>query len=399
VDICLARQPIFDGSLKVYAYELLFRRNVAAVESQVTNGDDATTELILNTFSDIGLEQVSGQKLSFINLTRKLVLDLPPLPKESVVLEILEDIEVDPPLIEAVKRLVAQGYTIALDDFVFNESLRPLVELAHIIKIDILALSREQLHEHVALLKKYPVKLLAEKVETHEEFELCQSLGFDYFQGFFLSRPKIVSGRRASTNKIVVMQLLAKLQNPDISVKVIEGLLSEDVRLSYKLLKIVNSAAYGRLRQIESLQQAIVFLGLRKLKEWVSLIAVTSVDNKPHELMITTMVRAKMCETVLLQGKAKQLSDMGFTIGMFSTLDALLDDSMDHLLKEIPLSDDIKCALVGREGILGSTLDNVMAYERADWDQLAQKQVALSSYAEAYLGGIQWAQDMGKALN
>lgn len=391
----IARQPIFDREMNAYAYELLFRSSSTQEASNITDGDSATTELILNAFTEIGLIQVVDNKVAFINLTTNLILDFPPVPTEQVVLEILEDVKVDTDIVTAVKKLSEQGYTIALDDFEYDESWDPLIEIASIIKIDIQALTKEQLEKHVELLKDKNVKLLAEKVETHEEYEFCKALGFDYFQGYFLSKPNIVAGKKTSTNKLVIMKLICELQKRDISIPEIEKLLSEDPKLSYKLLQIINSAAYIKAKKIESLHQAVVFLGLHKLREWASLIALSQVDDKPNELMVTTMVRAKMCELIAASEGSHQI-EAYYTAGLFSTLDALMDDEIEELMNKLPISEDIKQALINKAGPMGKVLKNVIAYERAEWSDMSED---VQAYSTFYFTIIDWANEASKALN
>lgn len=249
-DVFIGRQPIFDRYLKVYAYELLFRRSDED-ESHFVDGNQATSQVILNTFLDIGLDEIVGQKRAFINLTRDfLVEDNPlPFPKDRVVLEILEDVKVDSAVVAAVKRFKEQGHTIALDDFVFKKEWLPLVKVADIIKIDVLAYEREKIRVLVEKLRNYPCKLLAEKIETHEDYEYFQLIGFDLFQGFFLSRPVIVKGQRIPANKINTLQLMAKLNDPDVSVEELDTIISRDVSLSFKMLRYINSAFFALPRR------------------------------------------------------------------------------------------------------------------------------------------------------
>jgi EAL and modified HD-GYP domain-containing signal transduction protein len=216
-EVFVGRQPIYTRKLDVCAYELLFRSNETN-RAQVVNGNQATSQVILNTFMEIGLDTIVGQKRAFINLTRDFLLQeySAVFPAKRVVLEVLEDVPVDAALIAAVRRLSAQGYTIALDDFVYHERLRPLVEVADIIKVDVLALDRKTLSEHSTLLRQYNVQLLAEKVETQDAFKFCKALGFDYFQGYFFCKPEIIKGHRVPANRLATLQLLARLRDPDV---------------------------------------------------------------------------------------------------------------------------------------------------------------------------------------
>ena len=215
-DIYIARQPIYDRQLDVFAYELLFRNN-RQNRAGIVDGDKATTDVIVNTFMEIGLNNIVEDRLAFINLTRSFFLDerMVTMPKDRVVLELLEDIDANEELIQGVRRLAAQGYKIALDDFIYHESLKPLVETASLVKIDVMALSEADIAAHVEELRAYPLKLLAEKVETQAMFDFCMKLGFDYFQGYFFAQPKIITGRALPNNRLAILRLLGKPAGPD----------------------------------------------------------------------------------------------------------------------------------------------------------------------------------------
>lgn len=397
LDIFVGRHAIYNRELDVIAYELLFRGSEAAERAEFKDADVATSQVILNTFTEIGLDKIVEDKMAFINLTRSFVLGdySLPLSKAGLGLEILENITIDQPVIEAVQRLSSQGYTIVLDDFVYHESLRPLVELADIIKIDVQTLPDSEVQRHVEILRKHTVKLLAEKVETHEVFEFCNRLGFDYFQGFFFCQPHIIKGQRIPPNRLVTLRLLAKLQDPVTSIRELETLISQDVSMSYKLLRSLNSAFYSLPRKIESIHQALVMLGNQWLKTWASLLLLSSIHDKPQELMQMAMVRAKMCE---LLATAKRLSpkEIFFTAGLFSVLDALMDQSMEDVLNALPLSQEINDALLRREGNLGAVLQCVMDYERGNWDAVLHIGLQQGEITQAYLEAITWANQVSK---
>jgi len=397
-DIFVGRQPIYTRELDVYAYELLFRSGESN-RADITNGDRATSQVILNAFMEIGLDTVVGQKLAFINLTRDFILQdySRVFPADRVVMEVLEDIPVDAELIAAVRRLSTQGYTIALDDFIYHDDLQPLVEIADIIKVDVLALDRMAVQEHAALLRQYNVKLLAEKVETQDDFKYCRDLGFDYFQGYFFCRPEIIKGQRVPANRLVTLQTLAKLQNPDVDFRELEEIISRDVSLSYKLLRVINSAFYALPRRVDSLRRALAMLGTRMITTWVSLIILSGIDDKPHELMVTAMVRAKMCE-MLAQALAQAGKEAFFTVGLFSALDALMDSPMQEVLQSLPLSDDVKAALLSYEGLLGTALRCVLSYERGEWHEVHCASLDRAAITDAYLQAIAWAAETSSQL-
>jgi len=397
-DVFVGRQPIFDRHLEVVAYELLFRSG-GANWADITDGEYATSQVVHDAFMEIGLESLVGSKRAFINLTRDFILQdyTAVFPADRVVLEVLENIVVDTELIEAVRALSRQGYMIALDDFVFNEHLRPLVEIADIIKVDVLALDRPALRQNVSRLRHYDVKLLAEKVETRDDLACCRELGFDYFQGYFLCEPDIVTGQRSPANRLAVLRLLAKLQEAETTMDQLEAIIRQDVSLSLKLLRLVN-ADPSLPHQIDSIHQALLLLGTEFITAWGSLIMLADIGDKPHELMVTALIRGKMCE---LLADAKQLPDRErfFTVGLFSVLDAMLDSPMADIVASLPLTEDVAQALLAYEGVLGHTLHSVLAYERGHWEAIRELGLDRWAVGEAYLQALTWASAVGDQLS
>jgi len=397
-DIFIGRQPIYDRKLGVYAYELLFR-TADMNAADITDGDQATSNVIINTFLELGLDNIVSNHLAFINLTRSFFVNEHSisLPKDRVVLELLEDIEADDEVVAGVKRLSDQGYTIALDDFIYHESLKPLVKLANIIKIDIMALNRDEVRDHVQALRTHSLSLLAEKVETQEEFDFCMELGFDYFQGYFLAQPKVIRGQRLPNNRLAILKLLGRLQDPDITPQQLEDLIAQDIAFSYRILRYVNSAAFALSRKIESIQQAVVILGLKTIKSWTTMLAMSQVDNKPSELVVTAMIRAKMAEELALAKHFEQ-PDSYFTVGLFSALDALMDNTMEEILTQLPLADHISDALLQRKGPHGEILSIVLAYERGQWDRIQPAGLSHAQIRDCYLTAVLWAANVRQQL-
>lgn len=391
--IFLARQPIFNQDIEVFGYELLYRGGNTA-DANVVDGNKATSKLIINSFVELGIENITNNKPAFVNLTRDFLTGKIPLPlsPENVILEVLEDVNADPESIAGLKKLVDRGFTIALDDFVISSENRDLIPFADIIKVDILPMSDDEIREQVAELKKYPVKLLAEKVETEAEYELCKELGFDYFQGYFFSKPKIISGTELATNHMAMLEVIAKLQSPDCDLKEIEEIISFDVGISYKLLKIINSSFYGLSSKVDSIQHALVVLGLKSLKSWITVISLSMVEDKPHELISLSLLRAKMCEKISSAFQCKE--DAAFTVGLFSLLDALMDQPLPELISNLPLSTEIIEALIEGKGQLGKLLKAVDAYEKADWDSIPEELLEGSLINDAYLFSLNWSQEI-----
>jgi EAL and modified HD-GYP domain-containing signal transduction protein len=392
-DVFVGRQPIFDRQLNVYAYELLYRsgqqRNPALAG---VSGEQASYRTIINTFIEIGLDRLVRDKYAAINLTESFFLEenkLPFTPKQ-VILEILEDIPVTAKLVDSVERLTSEGYIIALDDYIYQPDHAPLLKLAKIIKIDITLLSASQLIEHVRVLRRYAAKLVAEKVETAQEFITCRDLGFDYFQGYFLSRPQIISAESLPTNRLAVLNLLAVLHNPDADTDDLAEAINTDVTTSYKMLKLINSAAFGFSRKINSIQQGVMLLGRRNLASWASMLAMSTINDRPSEILRTAMIRAKMCELLADAAQIKP-SDSYFTVGLFSALDLLLQRQLTQLLAPLPLNSDIVAALLYRKGPIGEALSCVLAYELADWPNVQFAQLSTNQILVANIEAVTWA--------
>ena len=390
----VGRQPVFDRQGDIHAYELLFRQGPANF-ADVCDGTQASASVLHVTLMEIGLEAIVGTKISFINFNRDLLLsDIPDiLPANKVVLEILEDVEIDQQLIDCVRKLKDKGFTIALDDFQYHPKWLPLLELANIIKIDVLELSPEQVHEHLELLRPYPVKLLAEKVETQADYERLYRDGFDYFQGYFFARPAVVSGKQLASNELALLQLISKLQNPHSEILDIEQLVEQDVSLSYKLLRFINSAAFGLPEKINSLHRAIIFFGLSHLRNWASLIAMASNKKHSSELLRTAAVRAKFCES-LSQVDHSSMAGSYFMVGLFSVLDALLDQPMSNIVEHLPLEDDIKAALINQQGDVGAALRCALACERCHMQDIHFAGIDPAAIYAIHLESMLWAEKL-----
>jgi EAL and modified HD-GYP domain-containing signal transduction protein len=398
-DIYIGRQPIFNRKLDLVAYELLYRANGVQNAAGPIDHDHATTQVVINAFLEFGLEELVGKKLAFVNLPRSFIVRDKPLPfaKDQVVLEILEDIEVNEEFLNAVRKLRTEGYTIALDDFSYHPDLQALVKLSKIVKIDFTAMSREQIQAHVAALQEYKVELLAEKIETHEDFEFAKELGFDYFQGYFLCRPHIVSGRSLPSNRLAILRLLCELLDPNKKIGELADLVSQDVALSFKLLRSLNSPFYALPKRIDSIQHAIVYLGMQQIKRWVSLIVLASIDDKPSQLMVVALTRGKMCE--LIGEAAGESNKEGlFTIGLFSLLDALLDIKLENILVDLPLAPEIKAAILDYTGSMGHILHAVLAHEQGRWDEIDIPSLEAAQFTEAYLQAVAWTDEVYQTI-
>lgn len=397
MDVYVARQPIFTKRLDVYAYELLFRVGKENVFTDI-DGDKATSSVITDSFLVIGIDSLTRGKKAFINFTHNLLMDETAtiLPKDSIVIEILEDVKPSKGIITACRKLKNLGYILALDDFVFDTKFVPLIELATIIKVDI-KLSGED--EVKALIKKYStqgIRFLAEKVETQEEFESALNMGYTYFQGYFFSKPVIISSKEIPDNKLNQLNILQEINRPEIDFNEIEKIIKRDVSISYKLLRFINSAFFGFNTEIHSIKQALVLLGMREFKKWVSLIVLRGLaDDKPEELLVSSVVRARFCELIAQEGDLKNRSSDLFFMGIFSMIDTFMNMPMEKILAKLPLSEDIKGALLGDKGHLKDFFELVLAYEKADWDKISVHADKLKIHQpglhDNYIKSLEWA--------
>lgn len=390
----VGRQPIFDRNLNAIAYELLFRSAEGRGPEDV-NGNRATSEVLLHTFVDIGLDTVVGNRQAFVNFPRDFLVGALPIPfiGKRIVLEVLEDVTADEEVLAGLSALSRRGHRIALDDFRYGPDTEPLLELADLVKLDLRTIPSSALAEQVAILRRRNVQLVAEKVETHDELQACRELGFDLFQGYFLCRPDLVAGRKLTPSRLTVLRLLIELQNPDAEFGLIEGMIARDAALSYKLLRSVNAAHMATRNRIGSVRQALTMLGLEHVRSLASLIVLTNIDDKPNELLVTAALRAKMCEC-LARAAGQPGEERHFTVGLLSALDALMDQKLETLLTALPVSQEICEALLRGEGALGETLNCAMAYERGDWARVNCFGLDVPQIRTAYLDSLEWTRTL-----
>lgn len=389
--ITLARQPILAADGKLFGYELLYRG--ARLES-TTMGTTQTARVLCEAIGNIGLEQLVGNAHVFVNFDQDLLETdfYALLPSGQGVVEILETVKATPRVLQTLEHLRQRGIGIAADDFVFQPNAIDFLPLVDYVKVDIL-LAQDQLASYASRLKGYPVKLLAEKVETHEQAALCRELGFGLFQGYYFARPESVPAQPVSTTQIGVVDLIAELQKPDYEAVKLGEKIGADLALAHQILKLANSAAFRRRRAINSIADAVILLGQDVIRQWASMLLLTRLgDHKPSELLVLALIRGRMCEAL---GAARSPADANqlFTAGLLSVLDALLNRPMNELVTELALAQPLGEALCGNDtSPLGHTLQRAIAYERGDWsfmDSLsARKQ---SDTLEAYVKAANFA--------
>jgi c-di-GMP phosphodiesterase len=393
MDFLIGRQPIFDRFQSLVAYELLFRSNVTTPTS--IDGDLATTEVLINAFSEIGLENLVGTSKAFINCTRSFLAgQLPiPVPPGQTILEVLENITVDRSLIDNLINLTRNGFTIAMDDVISFGQIKPIIGIAKIAKIDYPFVNHDELPWLVRKIRDNGIWPLAEKVETQEEYRFCRSIGFEYFQGYFFAKPKVIRGSRIDSSRMIILHALSLLQNPNINFHLLEDVIQRDVSLSYRLLKLSNSAFYSQQGKVTSISQTIGLIGITQLSGWLTLMLISSMENKPHELTTTALLRAKLCETL---GKMAGYPDTNtlFMVGLFSVLDALFDSPMENLLSSLPISKDIESALLKREGKPGKVYTTVLALESLDMEKVYEFGLPFETIQRAYISSVRWTNDI-----
>lgn len=398
-DILLARQPIFDRNLKLYGYELLYRESANSDQANFLCGDTATSLLLLNNYASLSQATEHHRVPAFINITENLIKssELLPVQPDQVVLEILEDVTPDQSLIDAITRYRSLGFKIALDDYPFTDEFAPLLQHADFIKVDVLEYDMSLIERKLSQLKNCPAKLLAEKVEDYSSYVRCMELGFHLFQGYFFERPQLVRGKQLSSNKQQVMRLLSNLYSPDADPETIAKLVSQDAELSYRLLRIINSAAYGLSRKIKSIKEAVVFLGLNHLKRWIALLAFSSNDDTPPELLRTLLIRGRSCE-LLAESLNKSSPDLYFTSGLFSGIDSLMGVDLDFLIKDLPLDNTIKQAILQYQGDAGIILKTMIQFEHADWGNITPD-IPAQLINQSYFEAIKWCDKMTASLH
>lgn len=393
-NLFFVRSPIFNRDLKVSACELFFSTEI---DGAVTK-ENVTMKDIVHAFEKVALTEIVGSETTFLSIPEELSGIEPPIKKQQMRLEISMQDNVSQSPLSTIRRLARDGYSTVVTDFdCQGDDWKSMAKLADVIKINVDNKDETTLQGIVEQLSDYKAQLCATQVNSYEKFKICEEKGFHYFQGVFLSRPWRDSVDEVPVGRLAVLQLLCGLLNPEITPDEIVDLLSRDARLSYKLLAILNSATFTLPREIDSLVEAVVMLGLKQLRSWAGLIALSTVDDKPHELMVTAMVRAKMCEILALKTEQPD-PDMYFTVGLFSVLDAILDRPMEAVLEKLPLSEYLNQALLSHEGMLGMVLHNVKAYENAEFEQLNLTDVDINDYRQAYLDSMCWTKEILKTL-
>jgi EAL and modified HD-GYP domain-containing signal transduction protein len=397
-NVLLARQPIYNRNMGVYAYELLFRSAHQTIND--ISKDNATTQVFINAFLTIGLDNLVGTRLASVNISEWYLYkaDKLPVPAEQMILEIPSSLKVAPDTISIIKKLKSMGFTLALDQYAHKKELQKLFPYVDLVKVDVQRISKQELPKFVRQFRHYRhLSLLVLKVESLQEYRDYCDLGFDYCQGNLLSKPRVYQTSELSSSKVYLMNLLSVLYKPNADFSEVERIISRDVSVSYKLLNLINSAFFGLPRPVESIQEAVVLLGQDKLKGWISMLALNSLDDCPASLMELAVVRAKMCE-LLARCAGMPWLDSYFTVGLFSVLDVLMRQPLQRVIGKLPLSDDVKNAILQQEGEMGEALKCVLAYENSDWSSVNFQGLEQRQISKAGSQAFVWATGLMRTI-
>lgn len=398
-DLMMAQQPIFDANQKLFGYELLFR-NHSEDMANVIDGEDATSQVLVNLC--IGITELEAQMRTpyFVNITRELLMSdaFFPINPKLVYIEILEDQDISPDFVESVARWHAAGYRFVLDDYHFDPSYAPLFPYICMIKIDVLMTDPTQYKVHIQALRQRKITLIAEKVEDLDMYKRCKALGFHLFQGYYLQRPNLIKGKKISSGIESALELISEFQNTDISTDKVTQLISKNPTLSYQLLRVLNSPICGMSRKVTDLKEAVVYIGLNQIKKWAMLITITSSSEQPKEIFRFLLIRAKCCEALAIQERSAN-PDADFMAGMMSGIDLILQLEKELVFKQININEDVVQAIQNHQGPIGQRLKKACALEENNWDYIAglasEEKLRLSrSYGEASL----WADGTLKSI-
>lgn len=394
----VARQPIFNPSCEVRAYELLYR-GAGAKAASFPDGVRATAEVVACATLDIGLTQLVGEHAAFVNFPCSLLAEPLrfPMDPERIVIEVLEGAQPAAELLQGLARLREARFRIALDDYDLRLHSHVLLDYADIIKVDIQQHTPEELEVCVAALRHRNLQLVAEKVETADEFHRCAALGFDLFQGYFLQRPELFAARRAPSSRLAALQMIIALSDAQVSVSDLEAAVSSDVGLTYRILRCINSSYYRRPREVESLRRAITLLGFEELRRICAVVMLADMDDRPAQVSVQALVRARMCESLSVLAGLDG-SDAFFMAGLLSMLDVLLAQSMEEAVLSLPLSDPLRAALVEHSGGPGEAIACAKHYERGNWDEARFRGLSSAQIDTAYTQAVSWADAAWRSL-
>lgn len=391
--VYIGRQPILDRNMKLFAYELQFHQGLNPNQKSV----EASAQLLAKTESEIGLQSIVGGHVALINLPHDLMIQSNDFAsfedKRNLVLEIPSNVDKDVDVLKKLKELKSQGACIALDNFIDDDSSLKLANISDFVKIDNEAMSEVKMKSVIEELHAKGKKVIAEKVETEEIYQYLKKLGFDYFQGYFFTNPVIINGKKLTGNKLTLLQVLAKINDPKTSFKELSSILSKDVALTHKLLVAVNNPAAMIPIEVETVSDALNYMGLKRLKFWVNMMMLSDLNDVPKELLTTSLMRAKFCEALAIKAGFQREKDSYFLVGLFSNLGAFFRSPVAEIVAEMPLSEEIKLALVEHEGPMGDALKCLSELESTsqDFAKLTFDKLDISDIASLFMEASAWA--------
>lgn len=393
-EVFIGRQPILDRNMEVFAYELQFHQGMNPSQQTI----EATEDLLKKTEAEIGFQSIVGKHTAMMALPKELISSdhLPVFDKgESLVLEIPNNVTRDVDVLKRLKELKSSGSTIALDDYIEDDSSVKLASISDFVKIDNEAHTEIKLKRMIQDLHEKGVKVIAEKVETEEMFHYLKKLGFDYFQGHFFTNPVIINGEKLTGNKLNLLQLMAKINDPMTDYGQLSEILSQDVALSHKLLIAVNNPMTMIPVRVESISDALKYMGLKRLKFWVNMLLLADMGDAPQELLVTSLIRARFCELLAEKSGHNSEKESFFLVGLFSSLCAFFRTPIQRIVDEMPLSEDIKTALVDKRGLMGKALEVLHNLEctSAKYADLSYENLGISEIGNIYLTSSAWAQE------
>jgi len=395
----IARQPIFNVDKDTIGYELLFRDGEANAFPNI-DADEATSKLLMQHHLMLGVEKITANKLAFINFSEETLLHQFPtsIKPESMVIEVLETVPASEALLLTLKALHARGYKLALDDHDFDEKWDKFLPYITYLKVDIQQFNLMQISRYLRRIAQYPLTLLAERVETAEQFEQLKLLGFSLFQGYWFARPEMLKHKQIAGNKANLLALMAEASGKQLDFDKLANICQQDLGLSYKLLRFINSAGASHSKPITSLKHAMVYMGEAELKKFIALLALANLQgDAPDELVRQSLVRAKFCDLLANQQQLSLNPPSAFLTGLFSNVHLIVEQPQAELLAQLPLMAEVKDALLQRSGKLGHFLRLTEAFEQADWsltDKLTANLPQGALLAEVYLHAASWAEQI-----
>lgn len=399
MEVFVARQPIFNRTEQVFGYELLFRSSWSNY-FQNPESDLASLKVIANTFFLMGIDSITRGKRAFVNFTRDTLVQgyAALLPRDQLVVELMENVAPDPTVIAACETLKKAGYLLALDNFIHDNTLSPLIPLASFIKVDFRSTSSHQRRLLANAFVPRGISLIASRVESEAEFSEAISFGYSHLQGYFFCRPVIVASQDVPGSKLNYLKLLQEINRPELDLTEIEGIIKREVALSYKLMRYINSVAFGLRREITSVRQALLLLGEIGIRKWSSVIILSDLGtDKPSEIVVSSVLRGRFCELLAERGKLKDRCNDVFLLGLFSMVDVIVGRPLEELIRELPLANDLRDALLGWPNDLRQLFEVVLAYERGDWESVVNlaKGLGLSEtwLPDMYRQAVEWSSD------